>query len=205
MMSRASDNRLLVFARNPSPGSVKTRLIPALGEEGAYQVYLKLLQHTLAASSAVTGATPALWLAGGPPNPVLARLLQAYPMPWHPQLGDDLGARMHAAISKTLQQAARVVLIGSDCPGYDAVYLAGAFAALDHADVVIGPAIDGGYVLIGARQPIAQLFIDMPWGTDRVLAVTLQRLNAGGYRHHLLHPLRDVDTANDLDALDALK
>lgn len=205
MMSRASGNRLIVFARNPSPGSVKTRLIPALGADGAYEVYLKLLQHTLAASSAATGATPALWLAGGRPNPALAELLQHHPMPWHPQAGGDLGARMHAALSATLQHAERVVLIGSDCPGYDTVYLEEAFAALDHADVVIGPATDGGYVLIGARQPIAELLVDMPWGTDQVLAITLQRMNAGGYRHQLLPPLRDVDTADDLDALDALK
>jgi rSAM/selenodomain-associated transferase 1 len=117
---------------------------------------------------------------------------------YEPQLESDLGARMHAAIAARVAAGARrVVVIGTDCPGVTGAGVRSAFAALDDADVVLGPATDGGYYLIGMREPQAALFRDVPWSTHRTLAVTLERARAARLCVALLDTLRDIDTADD--------
>jgi rSAM/selenodomain-associated transferase 1 len=195
---------LVVFARNPVQGRVKTRLAAAIGSAEAWRVYLRLLNRTLSTAAGLAGIEISVWLDQGPPNEHCQKMLQRYGLPWHPQSGNDLGERMRDAINRSLKDHSQIVLIGSDCPELDATYLARAFDALDRVDVVLGPANDGGYVLIGARRPIDSLFDDVPWGSDQVLARTLSRLGSANLSHHLLPALRDIDKPADLEYLDGL-
>lgn len=190
---------LLIFARNPQAGRVKTRLIGALGAQRAADVYARMLQHALTtARAAVQSDSVRVCIADPAPNSRLQPLLDRYRTPWVTQVGEDLGMRMHQAITDALQSATRVVLIGSDCPEYDTDYLASAFTALSTNDVVLGPAADGGYVLIGMKQPHPRLFSDMPWGSEHVCRLTRSRLSQLQLEWHELPIRHDVDTAADL-------
>ena len=189
---------LLVFARNPKPGRVKTRLIPALGVESATAVYLRMLHDTLATCSQVEAHRRELWLDQAEPDAGLTALLGQYGMSLHLQSGPDLGQRMHAAFVATLQTADRAILIGTDCPEYDPPYLDAAFQALGKQDAVLGPAADGGYVLIGLRRPEPGLFRGIPWGTDDVLAATRRRLQGLRWNWSELPVRHDVDEPEDL-------
>jgi rSAM/selenodomain-associated transferase 1 len=121
------------------------------------------------------------------------------------QAGRTLGDRLAAAFAREFATGARhVVIIGSDCPGLDARRLRAAFAALRRRDVVLGPALDGGYYLIGLARPAPRLFRGIAWSTAGVAAQTLRRARALGLRWHLLPPLRDVDTAADARAVGLL-
>ena len=122
---------LICFAREPVPGQVKTRLIPALGPEGATQLYRTLLGVALEAAAAMPGVHRELWCAGAPPNGgVCAELAGRYDLRLRHQPAGDLGQRMEAALTEALTHGERAVLIGSDCPEYAPAYLASAFAAL---------------------------------------------------------------------------
>ena len=115
------------------------------------------------------------------------------------QSAGDLGRRMSSAFAVSLEQVRRrVVLIGSDCPGISEKVLNTAFFHLNHYDLVLGPATDGGYYLIGLNEPFPELFRDVPWGTADVLAITLIRAARLGLRTILLEPLTDIDRPDDL-------
>ena len=189
---------LLVFARDPVPGQVKTRLIPALGAEGAAALYRDLLQHALAAATAVPGVSRTLWVDRPDPGPWIRALADAHAMALAIQCRGDLGRRMHRALEVALAGADRAVLIGSDCPGYGRAYLEQAFRALDDHDAVLGPAADGGYVLIGLRRPTPALFEAVEWGSGRVLEQTRMHLRGLGLRWKELPALHDLDPADDL-------
>ncbi|MFN0068135.1 MAG: TIGR04282 family arsenosugar biosynthesis glycosyltransferase [Limisphaerales bacterium] len=191
-------DRLVVFARAPRPGAVKRRLAAALGDEGACGAYATLARHVLGQLGAVSlgelrhtpddaGREVADWL---PPGWSLA-----------PQGEGDLGARMARALTAHFQQgAARMALVGSDCPDVGAADIHAAWRSLADHELVLGPAEDGGYWLIGLRAAAAgweTLFRDMPWGTARVLAETLRRAEAAGLRAARLRTLRDVDKPAD--------
>jgi rSAM/selenodomain-associated transferase 1 len=196
-----ADRRLLVFARAPRPGRVKTRLIPALGDGGAARLYRHLLLNTLAEAMKVPETLVELWCHAddGDPAGECAELAARFGMTAQRQRGADLGGRMHHALAGALKTARRAVLIGSDCPEINSRYLACAFAALEGHEAVLGPAADGGYVLIGLRKVHPRIFVDMPWGTDRVLDLTRARLGRLDWRWSELPTLRDLDRAGDLD------
>jgi len=117
------------------------------------------------------------------------------------QQGETLGDRMQGAARRALNEAERVLIIGSDCPGISAGYLRTAFIELEGSDVVLGPAEDGGYQLLGVRRIDEALFRDVNWGSDRVLAQTRRRIEELGWSCTLLDPLRDVDRPEDLEWL----
>ena len=119
------------------------------------------------------------------------------------QEGQDLGARMAYAARSALTRAESVILVGTDCPDLSPEFLKAAIAGLEHQDAVLGPALDGGYVLLGLRSVESSLFERMPWGSDRVAYVTEQRLDALGWQWSRLAPLRDVDRPEDLAYLPA--
>ncbi len=124
------------------------------------------------------------------------------------QTGQDLGARMDAAIRQTLlkKSVESVILIGTDCPALTERYLDQALLALESGvDVVLGPAEDGGYVLVGMRRPIGAVFEDIPWGTERVMQRTLEALKAKELTYRLLDTLWDVDRPEDLARLQLLE
>jgi uncharacterized protein len=185
---------LVVFARAPVEGTVKTRLAAALGPAAALAAYRELGATVLRGvrepgRRIVVCHTPAD--AAGRVAEWLGRDLEL-----EPQSEGDLGARLRAAFgARFAAGAVRVVVIGTDCPTVDAAVVAEAFASLERADVVLGPARDGGYYLIGLTRPSPTLFLDIPWSTPRVLAATLERAAAAGLRVHLLDEREDVDTA----------
>jgi len=193
---------LILFAKAPEAGKVKTRLVPALGEEGALGLYQKLLEHQLAVVQDYTGAMIELHVDGDPAHPGFDNFSGSILK----QAGNNLGARMHYALDRALTTHTSAVLIGSDCPGIDYHYLNSAFTALeDGFHAVLGPAEDGGYVLIGLHSDVseksADLFRDISWGTDTVTAQTRNLFQM----HHLawkeLPVLQDLDEPSDLETL----
>lgn len=196
--------RLIVFARYPSPGRAKTRLIPALGTHGA-----SLLQHrmtlatlqTAARFTAADGARVQLRVSGDP-----AATRELYPGEWEviAQGSGSLGERLtRAAAAAFADGAGRVVVIGSDCPALTAEHLSAAFTALDGHDIVVGPAADGGYYLIGLRHSAPRLFDAIAWGSDRVLAQTRAAAAQEGLSIAFLDTLLDVDRPEDLSRIPA--
>ena len=199
MTASTHRRHLLIFARNPTPGRVKTRLIPALGVETATAIYRRMLQDTLATGSQIDVRQRELWLDQAAPDASTAALLDSFDLSLHEQVGQDLGQRMHHAFASSLQTADVAVLIGTDCPEYDPAYLRAAFQALEQEDAVLGPAADGGYVLIGLKKTDHTLFRDIPWGTDGVLAATRRQLQRLHWAWSELPVRHDVDLPADLD------
>jgi rSAM/selenodomain-associated transferase 2/rSAM/selenodomain-associated transferase 1 len=192
--------RLAVFTRFPEPGRAKTRLMPALGADGAASVHAAMVRHTLETVDAFNAArrevAVSVWHAGGD----RARFEESFGpgRDYRPQAEGDLGLRMGRAFAALLDGESRVVLIGTDCPSLTEAHLHDAFEALARTDLVLGPATDGGYYLIGLRVPAPGLFSEMPWGTPEVLARTLERAGKMGLATRLLDALDDVDEPDDL-------
>ncbi|WP_459787776.1 TIGR04282 family arsenosugar biosynthesis glycosyltransferase [Alteriqipengyuania sp. 357] len=181
---------IAIFARWPEPGKAKTRLIPALGAQGAADLYRKLLELTVREARA-SGLPFHLRVTGDDP----ARFRD-----W---LGDDLDVRDQGGGDlgeKLTRVPAPGIMIGSDCPGLTAALLREAASVLPNRGAVIGPASDGGYWLLGLASPCPALFTDMAWSTPAVLPETLRRLEAQGVSPHLLPELTDIDTGEDLAA-----
>ena len=192
---------LLVFAREPVLGRVKTRLAADIGAEQALAVYRELLALTAAAATAAQ--VPAtVWLAEAPvPAADPAQPRPEWPgLPWRVQpAADSLGTRMAQAFATAFASGAgRVVIIGTDCPGLSAELLRRAFAVLVTHDVVVGPADDGGYYLLGLRELQPALFENKDWSTATVLPATLADAARLGLRVAQLPTLHDVDSGRDL-------
>ncbi|MGB5561220.1 MAG: TIGR04282 family arsenosugar biosynthesis glycosyltransferase [Sedimenticolaceae bacterium] len=197
-MNTPATRCLVVFARDPLPGRVKTRLIPAIGEGAATAIYRQMLQDTLATASQAAAERRELWIDTSHPGSTPVRLARGHGMSIHAQPGGDIGARMHSAFNETLARVRSVVLIGTDCPEYDAAYIDAAFQALEAHDAVLGPAADGGYVLIGLRRAEPAVFEGIPWGSGQVLAATRRRFAQLQWRWCELPVLHDVDEVDDL-------
>jgi hypothetical protein len=191
---------LLVFAKEPRPGEVKTRLSPPLAPEEAAAFYACMLDDVLDASAAAAaelGLAPHLYLA---PPAACERFAQRAPPGFRvrPQVGADLGARMeHAAAEVAAAGGAPLLLRGSDSPTLGAGELRAALAALEEADVALSPDPDGGYNLVALRRAVPGLF-SHPMSTPRALEDTLARARALGLRSRLLAPGFDVDSFDDL-------
>lgn len=188
-----------IFAKAPIPGQVKTRLHPVLTPGQAAQLHRRLLHNAIAvvAQSGLTGL-----LCGGSEHAELRTLSQAHSMDFYLQRGADLGERMWHAACHCLRLADAVLIMGSDCPELTARHLLAAQQALLDHDVVLIPATDGGYVLIGCRrQAHQQVFTEVDWGTERVLRQTRDKLQALGLSWAELPPLADLDRPDDLERL----
>ncbi|OON70217.1 TIGR04282 family arsenosugar biosynthesis glycosyltransferase [Hymenobacter sp. CRA2] len=192
---------LLIFARYPELGKVKTRLAAGLGPDAALAAYRQLLFHTQATVMPLpTGRT--LWLAATPPLGA-APLWPGVPQRVQPAT-PDLGQRMEHAFEEAFDAGAlRVVIIGTDCPQLSTDLLTEAFQLLHTHDVVLGPAHDGGYYLLGLSQPRAELFSGIKWSTATVLRDTRAIAERAGLSVALLPMLQDVDTAEDWQAWQA--
>ncbi|WP_201983879.1 TIGR04282 family arsenosugar biosynthesis glycosyltransferase [Hymenobacter rubidus] len=198
-------SHLLVFARVPALGRVKSRLAAGVGETAALAVYQELLAITRAAVAA-SGISATVWLADTAGIEPTAGEAAHWPeLATRCQPAGDLGERMATAFAAAFSAGAgRVAIIGTDCPGLRAAHLTQAHDLLATHDVVLGPATDGGYYLLGLRQPRPELFEDKAWSTATVLADTVADAQRLGLRVALLPELRDVDTADDLAAWRAI-
>jgi uncharacterized protein len=192
---------VIVFAKAPRPGAVKTRLIPALGAAGAARLHEGLVERTLA-TAAAAGVGP-LELCGDPASdPFLAARAAACGAALTDQGPGDLGARMHRAFERALGGAPAAILIGADCPALTPQHLREASAALAAGhDAVLAPAEDGGYVLIGLARGHASLFERIRWGGPEVYEDTRARLGVLGWRWWELDTLWDLDRPEDLERL----
>lgn len=191
--------RVCVFCKWPKPGQVKTRLAAGLGPDGAEkaaEIYRAMVPATLDIVRASTGEEH---VYHAPPGPEFQHRFAEWLGPdlhYHSQSKGDLGARLLAAF----QPDVFTIVIGTDCPDLTQEHLDEAFYRLGHADVVLGPAFDGGYYLLGAKMPHPALFQNMPWSTDAVFAETLRRCEAAGLKVERLPTLNDLDTIEDLPA-----
>ncbi len=199
--------RILVFAKAPTPGRVKTRLVPALGEAAAAALYRQLAERTLSTAVAAGLGQVELWCAPGTNDAFFASCAQQHGVGLRAQGEGDLGMRMARALEFALEERAPALLIGSDCPVLTPEYLRDAAAMLANGeDAVFGPAEDGGYVLIGlARRPAAALFQDIVWGSATVMQETRARLVRLNWRWRELATLWDVDRPEDLPRLARLR
>ena len=192
--------RVVVMARAPVPGETKRRLIPAIGAERAAALHRAMIRRAVA-TALESGVGPVeLWCTPGTDHEVLRSLRSRTQVELHAQVGTDLGERMHAAIAA---RPGATAVIGTDCPFLepdDLLLTAGALHRGD-ADVVLAPAFDGGYVLIGVAGPRPELFARVDWGTERVLAQTRERARTARLRLLELAARRDIDRPEDLDAL----
>jgi len=195
-----------IFAKAPIPGRVKTRLAADVGPSAAAEVYWQM-GFKIVATTAGLGYRTVLWFTPADEGAYVREWLErAARLEFRPQAGRDLGTRLtHAFARHFAEGAKRVVIIGTDCPGVSRHLIHQAFTALGRRDVVLGPALDGGYYLVGLAAPQAALFRGISWSTGTVAAQTRTRAHSLGLSCHLLRPLRDVDTARDARAVGLLR
>ena len=195
----AGQSALLVFTRTPVAGQVKTRLLPALDAERALAVHTRLLLRTLDTARNSKVAHIELWCAPAAQHPVLTELAERFALRLQTQAGADLGARMCFALDQALRRYSRVALIGSDCIDLSAADINLAMEQLAAgSDVTLGPALDGGYYLIGMAKLHRQLFTGISWGTGAVLRATRRRVLESGLKLAELPLRRDLDRPEDL-------
>jgi len=186
--------RVAVFARPPVAGKVKTRLSPALPPASVAELHAAMLADTLDVARGCTADERTLWWAGEP-------LAEAPPSGFcvRAQVGDDLGARMANAFAALLQsEGDRVVIVGADLPELRSADLDRAFESLATHDLVLGPAFEGGYWLVGLSRPAPDVFANIAWSTDHVFAQTLGAAARFGLRVRSLESRRDLETPADL-------
>jgi len=193
---------VMVFARAPTPGEAKTRLIPALGEAGAAALHRRLVMHSLRAAADARIGPVELWCTPDTRDPFFSECERRLGASLHAQGEGDLGARMQRAFESALARVRRAILVGSDIPALSAQYLRDADQTLVRGDdAAIAPAEDGGYALIGLSRCDPELFRDIPWGGPEVLAETRRRMAALSWRCRELPALWDVDRPEDLERL----
>lgn len=200
-------DRVIVFARYPKPGRAKTRLIPRLGERGAAELSRQLAEHTLKQAEKFCQKNDAaleVRFEGGDEVSMKEWLGHDFMLSY--QDDGDLGDRMcHAFEDAFCEGVKRAVIIGTDCPEIDRSVIRNAFTALEDHDLVLGPANDGGYYLIGLKKNIPQLFENMKWGSDQVLEQTRRTAKSINVSTKLLPVLSDVDRPEDLSVWDEVR
>jgi rSAM/selenodomain-associated transferase 1 len=197
-MTRSDGTAVVIFARAPRPGAVKTRLIPLLGAEGAAALHARLVKRTL--ETARAASLRPIELHGTPDvnDPFFRSCAGHFAVALAAQAGGDLGARMLAAFASVLATHSRALLLGSDCPALAASHLRQADRALrEGSDAVFVPCEDGGYALIGLQRPEARLLDGIAWSGENVMADTRTRLTGLGWRWRELETLWDVDRPED--------
>ncbi|BCO07718.1 hypothetical protein GF1_00940 [Desulfolithobacter dissulfuricans] len=197
--------QLIIFTRYPRPGEVKTRLIPALGPEGATDLHRTLTERMMTSGRILASLRPVdlhIFYTGADIS--LMQQWLGSEATYHVQEGATLGERMAHALETMIEAGgSRILLVGSDCPFLDPDLLATALDRLRHKDAVLGPAVDGGYYLIGIHRGVKvhalrHLFENIPWGSSRVFARTMERIREAGLSCSLLPRHRDIDRPDDL-------
>ena len=191
MSNIKSDSSLIIMAKPPIMGKVKTRLAKGIGDENALVVYQNLLGHTLQIAKK-SSVEPTIFATEESP------FFGECGFDQYLQSDGDLGKRMELACRQMLSSVQKVIIIGTDCPDISHKHIDEANNLLDSHDVVFGPCEDGGYYLLGLKKPHKELFIDLPWSTDSLLALTMNRCEEAGIKTALLGELSDVDTIDDL-------
>lgn len=193
---------ILVFAKAPISGEVKTRLFPLMNAEAAATLHKELVLHTLRVAEESKAGSVELWCTPSVEHPFFIECAEKFKVELHQQTEGDLGRRMADAFEKTLAKTSVALLMGTDCPSLTSEDLKEARKALEEgAPVVISPVEDGGYVLIGLRQYEPTLFEGISWGTSSVLEETRERLRRLRWRWRELPERWDVDRPEDVGRL----
>jgi uncharacterized protein len=201
-MTNVDKCRVIVFAKAPIAGEVKTRLCPPLSVNDAAELQRRMLRHALNTASRADLGPIELYCAPEISHPDFNQCQDEFKLELKRQVDGDLGVKMKTALINALTQAEYAVLIGTDCPSITPDYLREAVAALsDQAPVVFGPAEDGGYGLIGVRRATPEIFIDIPWGSAEVMKSTRNILMVKQLAWRELAPIWDVDRPDDLARL----
>lgn len=189
--------KLIIFIKNPRLGLVKTRLAESIGNEQALTIYKKLIAKTLKESD-LLNCKKDIWFSDSDKvNEEIFVTRKSYAL--KVQKGSNLGERMKYAFQECFQDGfKKVVIIGSDCPELKSSVIKKAFEQLDTYDVVLGPAKDGGYYLLGMNSLYPKIFTGVNWSTSSVLNQTLKYVNASQLSYNLLEELSDIDTLEDL-------
>lgn len=190
---------IVQLTKSPSPGNVKTRLIPALGEEGACVLHKTLTRFIAESLSNIDNIEHQLWSSSG--GAEIEALVTSLNLTHKLQQGDELGARIQFCVDQSLKVFSNVMVIGSDCPFLNKEIILDVQDSLNHHDVVFIPATDGGYVLVAVKENNHYLFEDIPWGSSDVLQSSIAKLEAAGARYKLHAPLSDIDRPEDLSLL----
>jgi rSAM/selenodomain-associated transferase 1 len=200
MKSSQTQEQLIVFTRYPEPGTTKTRLAKSLGERGAAELQRKLTEHALSQVMPlrqIRQVEPVVYFAGGSVTQMQDWLGTG--LRFREQGCGDMGQRMQLACEAAFKQGTkRLVIVGTDCPGLRAYHINQALDALFCKDLVLGPATDGGYYLIGMKSENKNIFARIPWGTETVLADTIRAGEKLGLSIEILETLSDVDRPEDL-------
>ena len=185
-------NALIIFVRNPELGKVKTRLAAQVGKEKALEIYIRLLQHTKEVALQ-THCEKFVFATESLKDETWKGFKTEY------QVEGDLGVKMLDAFDHLLKKNyEKVVIIGSDCPGLLSNHINNAFAELNNFDVVLGPAKDGGYYLLGMKKLHSAIFSGKNWSTDTVFIDTVKSIKALNLTFYQLETLADVDEEKDL-------
>jgi len=201
----ANPHALVVFGKAPIPGQVKTRLCPPLTPDEAATLQGSLVLDVVerARAAAKSGRYDCVFACAPSRDHVFFKVLEdRQGLRLLDQIGDDLGARMHRTFQELFERGyQQVVMVGTDVPTLPGSTFGAAFRALQDHDLVLGPALDGGYYLIGLNRPAPDLFAGIPWSTDQVAALTRKKAEGLGLKTALLSPYRDLDRLEDLQAL----
>lgn len=197
------DTNLIIFAKAPVPGLCKTRLIPELGEQGAADLQAELIGRCVEQLCTRPVCDTQLWCTPDTAHEYFQTLAKQYPLGLYNQQGQNLGERMYQALSHS--QAAYKIIVGTDIPPLTRDYVEQAIKWLHgQTDAVIGPAEDGGYVLMGLKRVEKAVFQNIDWGTKRVFQQTCTKLTASGLAWQALDSLWDLDDSRDLARYKAL-
>jgi hypothetical protein len=193
---------LIVFARAPRPGQVKSRLAVDVGDEEAARIYAEMGRGIV---EGVVGGGYRTIIAYDPPDAEhdIVAWLDEGDFELVPQRAGDLGERLSGAIQDAFVESDRVAVIGTDSPGVDRAVVEEAFTRLDRCDVVLGPSFDGGFYLLGLVTPVPSLLRDIPWSSGKERGEILRRARVRDLRVDQMVARIDVDTIEDLRALEA--
>ena len=193
----SKENIVLCFCKHPTPGIVKSRLAKDIGNEHAAEIYKLLLDETLQSISDLETKNY-LYCYPNVDHPFLQQYKNKYRLTLKKQSDGDLGMKMFHAINNHLDGKSNVVLVGSDCLEINANYIQKAFESLNSGcEIVLGPAVDGGYALIGANNINESIFKDIAWSTNEVLKQTEEKINGLNWKYSCLNKVRDLDTLED--------
>jgi len=193
------DSVILIFSKAPVAGQVNTRLLPHITAEQAARLHEEFTRDRLQMCTAAGLCDVQLWCSPNTRHAFFCDCRQQYAVQLYAQQGKGLGERMSNAMKAMLGAYKRIIIIGTDAPALDIDAIDAAINELECRDIVLVPAEDGGYVLIGASTHHDDLLVDVPWGTESVLASTVRNIERLGLKHSLLGECWDVDRPEDLE------
>lgn len=190
---------LIIFGRYPHPGKVKTRLAASIGDTASADFYRLCAEHTFRQAASFQTSSIIFYCSNQDDLPLVHEWIIQYNFSIAVQSGITLGERMENAFDSAFQKGAKkVIIIGTDAPDISNEILQSSVAALETSDIVIGPALDGGYYLLGMKNLHIDLFNEIPWSTDSVFQSTIEKAQTHQLTIQLLPPLTDIDTYEDL-------